>query len=404
MTEEKKFNRWIIVVAAIVIQMCLGAVYAFSVLSPPIKKQFGWSDVETNLAFTIALLVFALSMIPAGRLQDRKGPRLVATLGGVFLGLGMVLSSFASSLLWLYVSYGIIGGLGIGLGYVTPISTCVKWFPDKKGLITGLAVFGFGAGSIVFAPMWNYLIDAMHWSWNQTFLATGILFAALVIPFAQLLKNPCQGYVPPNWKPPEKSKSAKDYGPGGMLRTIAFFLIWVSYWFGTNAGLMMIGVAKKAAISLAGYDGATAALLVSILGLFNASGRIMWGFAGDKFGREKILTLIFAVCSGALFITAIISEPTLFVFGMLLVGLSFGGFLALYPALTADYYGTKSYGMNYGIVFTAYGAGAVLGPIMAGYIMDTQGSYVPAFYIAGALALVGILLSVAINRAARNIK
>jgi OFA family oxalate/formate antiporter-like MFS transporter len=167
---------------------------------------------------------------------------------------------------------------------------------------------------------------------------------------------------------------------------------------------MMIGVAKKAAISLAGFDGATAALLVSILGLFNASGRIMWGFAGDKFGREKVLTLIFAVCSGALFITAIISEPTLFVFGMLLVGLSFGGFLALYPALTADYYGTKSYGMNYGIVFTAYGAGAVLGPIMAGYIMDTQGSYVPAFYIAGALALVGILLSLAINRAARNIK
>jgi OFA family oxalate/formate antiporter-like MFS transporter len=167
---------------------------------------------------------------------------------------------------------------------------------------------------------------------------------------------------------------------------------------------MMIGVAKKAVVSIAGFDGATATLLVSVLGLFNACGRIMWGFAGDKFGRERILTLIFAVCSGALFITALVSQPTLFTFGMLLVGLSFGGFLALYPALTADYFGTKSYGINYGIVFTAYGAGAVLGPIMAGYIWDIQGSYVPAFFIAAALALVGIFLAVAINRAAKSIK
>lgn len=391
-------------VAAIVIQMCLGAVYAFSVLSPPLKREFGWSDVQTNLAFTIALLVFALSMIPAGRLQDKKGPRLVATLGGIFLGVGMILTSFASSLIWLYVSYGLIGGLGIGLGYVTPISTCVKWFPDKKGLITGLAVFGFGAGSIVFAPIWNYLIDVMHWSWNQTFLATGILFAALVIPFAQLLKNPCQGYAPPNWKPPEKSKSAKDYGPGGVLKTASFFLIWISYLFGTNAGLMVIGVAKNAAVTVTGLDGATAALVVSILGLFNASGRIMWGFAGDRFGRERILTLIFAICSGALFMTALTQETLLFVLGLVLVGLSFGGFLAIYPALTADYYGTKSYGINYGLVFTAYGAGAVLGPIMAGYIKDTQGSYLPAFYMAGALALAGVLVSLAINRATKKIK
>lgn len=152
-------QRWIIVVAAIIVQMCLGAVYAFSVLVPPLEAEFGWTRIETSPAFTIALLVFALSMIPAGRLQDRKGPAIVATLGGILLVAGMVLSSFTSSLMWFYVSYGIVGGLGLGLAYVTPIATCVKWFPDKKGLITGLAVFGFGAGSIVFSPLWTYLIE-----------------------------------------------------------------------------------------------------------------------------------------------------------------------------------------------------------------------------------------------------
>lgn len=401
MVSEGRHRRWIIVVAAIVVQMCLGAVYAFSVLVPPLEEEFGWKRIETSPAFTIALLVFALSMIPAGRFQDKRGPRLVATVGGIMLGLGMVLSSFTTSLIWLYISYGLFGGLGIGLAYVTPITTCVKWFPDKKGLITGLAVFGFGAGSIVFSPLWTFLIGYM--GWRNTFLATGVLFVLLVIPFAQLLRNPAEGYCPEGWKPPEKMKAAKDFGPGQMLKTAAVFLIWMSYWFGTTAGLMMIGHAKQAAMELATLDSVQASLVVSILGFFNAFGRIIWGFSGDKFGRERILTLIFAVCSGGLFLIATIYEPLTFVVGMLLVGFSFGGFLAIYPALTADYYGTKNLGVNYGIVFTAYGAGAVLGPIMAGYFRTFANSYVPAFYIAGALALIAVILAVLVKRTASRI-
>ena len=400
--ETKSPNRWVIVVAAIIIQMCLGAIYAFSVLVPPLEAEFNWNRIETSPAFTIALLVFALSMIPAGRLQDRKGPKVVATIGGIALGLGMVMSSFTSSLVWLYLSYGLIGGLGIGLAYVTPITTCVKWFPDKKGLITGLAVFGFGAGSILFAPLWTFLIDSI--GWRNTFLVTGGLFALLVIPFAQLLKNPAAGYCPDGWKPPEKARTARDFGPTNVLKTVAFFLIWASFWFGTTAGLMMIGHAKPASIELAMLDSVQASLAVSILGLFNAFGRIMWGFAGDRFGREKILTGIFVVCSGALLLVATLHEPMIFVFGMILVGLSFGGFLAVYPALTADYYGTKNLGVNYGIVFTAYGAGAVLGPLMAGYFKTFAGSYVPSFYIAGTLAFVGIVLTILIRLSAKKLK
>jgi OFA family oxalate/formate antiporter-like MFS transporter len=189
-----------------------------------------------------------------------------------------------------------------------------------------------------------------------------------------------------------------------MLRTLPFLLIWASYWFGTTAGLMMIGHAKQASIELATLDDVQASLAVSVLGLFNAAGRIIWGYAGDRFGREKILTLIFAICSGALFIVASIHEPVWFVLGMLLVGLSFGGFLALYPALTSDYYGVKSLGVNYGIIFTAYGAGAVLGPIMAGYFKTFANSYVPSFYIAGALASIGIVLTILMKRSATRLK
>lgn len=391
-------NCWIIVVAAIVIQMCLGAVYAFSVLVPPLEAEFGWSRIQTSPAFTIALLVFALSIIPAGKLQDKRGPRVVATVGGVTLGLGMILSSFTDSLAWLYVSYGLIGGLGIGLTYVTPITTCVKWFPHKKGLITGIAVFGFGAGSIVFSPLWTYLIEVIGWS--TTFLVTGLLFAALVVPSAQILRNPPSDYMPPHWTPSATAKPVKHLGPSAMLRTLPFFLIWASYWFGTTAGLMMIGHAKQAAIELATLDSVQASLVVSILGVFNASGRIMWGFLGDRFGRENILTLAFVICAGGLFLLATVFEPAIFILGIILVGLSFGGFLALYPALTCDYYGTHDLGVNYGLVFTAYGAGAVLGPIMAGFFRTFQDSYVPSFYIAGALALLGIVLALLMKRVA----
>jgi len=402
MTKSIDPNRWIIVVAAVIIQMCLGAVYAFSVLVPPLEAQFRWSRIETSPAFTIALLVFALSMIPAGRLQDRKGPRLVATVGGISLGLGMILSGFTSSLIWLYVSYGLIGGLGIGLTYVTPITTCVKWFPDKKGLITGLAVFGFGAGSIVFAPLWTFFIDAI--GWRNTFYATGILFSALLLPSAQILRNPPQGYTPANWKPPATMKVVKDFEPAEMLRTIPFFLIWASYWFGTTAGLMVIGHAKQAAMELAEMDSVQASLAVSLLGMFNAFGRILWGFLGDRFGRERTLTSIFVICSGPLFMLAIIHEPTVFILGIILVGVSFGGFLALYPALTLDYYGTRNLGVNYGIVFTAYGSGAVLGPMMAGYFKTFANSYVPSFYVSGALAFLGILLAFSVKRFAAKMK
>lgn len=240
-------------------------------------------------------------------------------------------------------------------------------------------------------------------NWRNTFLVTGVIFVALIVPAAQWLKNPPQGFRPANWKPSAKTTTIVDIGPSQMLKTMAFFLIWSSYWFGTTAGLMVIGHAKQAAMELAKMDSVQSSLVVSILGIFNASGRILWGFLGDKIGRQKMLTILFILCSGALFLVASVDASVVFVPGVILVGLSFGGFLALYPALTSDKFGTKNLGINYGLVFTAYGAGAVLGPLMAGYFKTFSNSYIPPFYIAGALALLGAFISLLIGRSSKKI-
>jgi len=387
-----KVSRWRYVIASVVINLCLGAVYAFSFLVPPLEQQFGWKRIETSPAFTIALLTFALSMIPAGRLQDKKGPKAAASLGGLLLGWGMILSSFTDSLASLYISYGLIAGLGIGFAYGAPIATCTKWFPDKKGLATGLVVFGFGGGAIIFAPFWAFMIGACNWS--STFLVTGLLFMALAVSAAQVLRNPRPDYKPAGWSPPVKSAAVReDLEPAEMVRTPAFFLMWVTYWLGTTAGLMTIGQAKLVAMELAHIEPDTASLAVSILGGFNAAGRLMWGFLGDRVEREKMLIADFAICFVALIILSTIFEPLIFIIGLSLVGLCFGGFLALYPALTSDRYGAKNLGINYGIVFTAYGGGSVLGPTMASYFRTFHGSYLPAFYIAAVLALTGVLVT-----------
>jgi OFA family oxalate/formate antiporter-like MFS transporter len=390
-------SRWKYLVIAIIINLCLGAVYAFSILIPPLENSFGWRRIETSPAFTIALSTFALSMIPAGRFQDKKGPKLITSIGGLLIGIGMILSSYTDSLLWLYLSYGLLLGLGTGFAYGAPIATCSKWFPDKKGLVTGLVVFGFGGGSILFAPLWTLLIDIYGWRFN--FLVTGLLFTILLVTSAQFLKNPPKEFKPANFFAKNEKRNDKiDFEPVKMLRTLSFFIIWISFWFGTNAGLMAISQAKPVAMELANMDSIQASFVVSILGAFNAFGRIIWGYIGDKIGREKALTLGFLMCIAALVIISNFFQPFVFVAGLSLLGLCFGGFLALYPALTSDYYGSKNLGTNYGLVFTAYGAGSILGPIMVSYFKTYSGSYLPAFYISIFLAVLGMVLTLFLKK------
>lgn len=389
---ERVMNRWIVVVGALLIQLALGAVYIWSVFKEPLMDKFGWTPAATNLTFSISLLVFAVGTVVFGRLQDRIGPRWVATIGGLLLGLGLILASKTSSVGWLYFSFGILGGAGIGAGYVCPLATCIKWFPDKRGLISGLAVAGFGAGALIFTPVAKSLIASG--GVLNTFAYLGIIFGICVILGAQLLTNPPPGYKPAGWNPPVQAdkKASANYSTGEMIKTPQFYMIWISYLFGCAAGLMIIGNALPIA-KAQGLGEALAASAIMTVSIFNAAGRLIWGGVSDKLGRTRTLTLVFLICGLTMMSLKLLSGPAILI-GVSLVGFCFGGYLAVYPTITADYFGTRNMGMNYGMVFMAYGIGAVLGPMLYDLLKSPaydQLSTTPLM-LSGLLCLVAMVL------------
>ena len=446
MAEQKLMNRWIVVIGALVIQVSLGAVYIWSVFQTPLKAVFpNWSETVVTLPAQIVLAAFALAVIFGGRFQDRLGPRKVATVGGIILGAGLILARFtgnfssAGALMWLILTFSIMGGVGIGAAYVCPIATCVKWFPDKRGLITGLAVAGFGAGAFFFAPLAKALISGGNYQLLgasffglpkigvfNTFMTLGVIFLVAVVAGAQLLRNPPAGYIPAGWtplKPAQSQAPAKaDFAPGEMLRTGAFWVLWITYFAGCTAGLQVIMKASPMWQSfrigqitppIAEGDfnkiAAAGAMAVSILAIFNSLGRILWGKISDSIGRKAALAAMFVLCAAAMLTLDWLRAYPSYLAGICVVGLCFGGYLALYPAVTADFFGTKHYGVNYGWMFSAYGAGGILGPYLAAALMKvvskspyqvtdtagkvaekifTVGNYRPAFIVSGIACLV----------------
>ena len=434
---EKVRNRWLVVVGALLIQISLGAIYIYGVFKGPLKEQFGWSPTNLALPSQLVLAFFALSMIIAGRIQDKLGPRLIATIGGALLGLGLIIASFATNLTMFVIGFSIIGGIGIGTAYVCPIATCVKWFPDKRGLITGLAVAGFGAGGLVFTPVAKSLIASQ--GIMSTFLYLGLIFLVLVVIGAQFMVNPPAGFKPAGWNPPAPqpgvaAAAAVDYTWQKMLGTVQFWLLWLTYVAGCTAGLMIIMnvtnvwqsvsllglVQGDAPIAKATYaaivaKGASAVMIVSIL---NATGRIAWGKISDNLGRKTTLLIMFVLAGIVMLVLNYLRSYGLYLTGVACVGFCFGGFLALFPAVTADYFGTKNVGANYGWMFTAFGAGGLLGPWLAPKLMQVvqkvayettdkagnlttasydAGNYVTAFIISGIMCLVAAAVVIAIK-------
>ena len=393
MAEEKTFNRWLIVVGAILIQLCLGGIYIWSVFRKPLEMGMddgglGLSPSQATLPFSLVLIFFAIATVIGGRWQDKVGPRLVASVGGILLGVGMLLSAFGKSYPALALGYGVIGGIGIGFTYVCPVATGIKWFPDKRGLITGLSVAGFGAGALILAPVARALIDGI--GIFSTLATLGIIFLVVVVAASQLLRNPPAGYVPAGWTPPETAQVIKEqFSPGEMLRTPQFYSIWIMYFFGCLAGLMIIGQTSPIGQELAGYSAATAALAVMLLSIFNGAGRIFWGRVSDALGRTKTLFVMFLLCGVAMLLYSIIQAfPPYYWIGVAIVGACFGGYLALFPAITADFFGTKNIGVNYGFVFMAYGVGGLLGPQFAAKVLEATGGYWLAFVVTGVLCLI----------------
>uniref|UniRef100_A0A7C4CBP9 MFS transporter n=1 Tax=candidate division WOR-3 bacterium TaxID=2052148 RepID=A0A7C4CBP9_UNCW3 len=410
----KAFNRWWIVVGALLVQICLGAIYAWSVFRKPLEAQLGITPTQASLPFSVVLIFFALATVLGGRLQDRFGPRIVAILGGVLLALGMIVASLARNISVLVIAYGVISGIGIGFAYVCPISAGVKWFPDKRGLITGLAVAGFGAGAFFVAPLAAGLISGTPYNlmganlFNlpelgifNTFRVLGIAYLVVVTVGGFILRNPPSGFVPKGWTPPTPAggrPAATNYTFGQMLGTGQFWVIWLMYFAGCAAGLMMIGQTSPIAQELAGFDKSLAAVGVSVLAIFNTLGRIFWGRISDSIGRSKTLFLMYLINAIAVFGYFLIpATPFLFWVGIALVGATFGGYLATYPAITADYYGTKSVGLNYGFVFTAYGVGGLLANIFAPRVREITGNYNLAFILTAVLCLAAALVSLLIR-------
>ncbi len=379
--QENQLKRKLLVVAAILIQVCLGTVYAFSVFVNPLRETMGWSLNQVSLAFTICLASFTIFMNVAGRVQDQKGPRLTATIGGLLLGFGLIWSGLTSSLIGFYLAYGVMAGAGIGFGYVAPISTLVQWFPERKALMSGLAVFGFGAGPLVLAPTATYLIGL--YGVNTTLTLVGVAFLFIVSAAAQFLSLP---------RPIEARKAIGFDHNQPIWQTGRFWRLWLYFLVGAGAGLMVISQAAPLAQELAGLSAVEAASIVGLLALTNGLGRLLWGFVADKFGYERTIAVIFVLFTlDLLVVLQLAANQWLLSLGLLTAAFSFGGVLALMPALTSKYFGDAQLGRNYALVFSAYGVAGVLGPMAISMVFTRTGSYMSALWFYGLASLLAWL-------------
>ena len=380
-------NRWQVVAGGVSMNLALGSLYAWSVFVLPLEKEFGWTRAQTSWVFTIAVLTFAATFILAGRIQDARGPRICALFGAVLVSAGFFLASFTTSLLFLYVIFGVVVGAGNGFGYSTPTPVASKWFPDKRGLVVGLMVGGYGASSAILGPVATNLIASM--GWRPTFRLLGGLFFVMGLIGAWLLKNPPAGYRPAGWNPQAAAATQRrDYSPGEMLRTPQFYFLWFAYCLGATAGLMTISQLVPFARS-AGLTAAAATFAITVGAVGNAGGRILSGWLSDALGRLttlRVMVLGSAVAMPALFIWR---EQVLLLYVLVaVVYWCYGTQLSVFASTTADLYGTRNLGMNYGLLFTAWGAAGIIGPIIAARVFDALGDYRYAFYAASALALV----------------
>ncbi len=437
MSEQKVMNRWLVVVGAILIQLCLGAIYAWSVFTPVLEEAeaaggYGFTASQTQWVFSVGLATFAIVMVWAGRQQAKVGPRPLALAGGVVLGAGYILGgffggSFATQILFI----GIVGGAGIGLAYVVPIAVGVKWFPDKKGMITGLAVAGFGFGATIwvklggswFGGLLNILDGWMGLPGVQAvFVVYGIAFFVLVVLGSIVMVNPPDGYKPVGWVPPEATDAGAtgtlNLETGQMLKTPQFYGLFFIFACSAMAGLMVIGCIKLFGIDALQASGAAdsrtaasaiAGTAMALYAILNGLGRIIWGTVSDTIGRKAS---IFIMCTlqGIIMLAFYYLGGTAIglIVGACIIGFNFGGNFALFPAATADFFGNKTVGKNYGWVFLSYGVAGIVGPRIAGYFKDaadaameegaavTSDAWLAPFVIAGvaclAAAVVALLL------------
>jgi OFA family oxalate/formate antiporter-like MFS transporter len=391
-------GRWWIVVAAVLVQLALGAVYAWSVFNKPLQDQFGWSKAEAVLPFEVAIGTIFIGSLIGGRIQDRMGPRPVA-LGGVILySIGIMLASFTSSSgeLWLLVAtYGVLGGIGLGAAYITPIAMLAKWFPDRRGLITGIAVAGFGFGAVLTAPVAKALLGGTDDKPN-VFLPLGIAYLIAGVLGALFFRNPPEGYRVPGFEPKQTGHAVagtRVYTLSEALRTPQWYMLTAILALNTACGIAFISQASDAAQDVAGVTAATAAGLVGVLGLFNGAGRVFWAWLSDRVGRMRAFLGMLAVQAICFVILPHAAAFAIFAVLAAFIYLAYGGGFGTMPATAADYFGTPNAGAIYGAMIVAWSIGGVVGPLVTAWLYEANDqSYTVPFTVIAVVALISLVL------------
>ena len=396
-------GRWVFVLAGMLMNVCLGTVYAWSVFRAPVAKLFSTADApitakQTLWPFMLFLAFFTVLMPISGRIVQKVHPRTVSLVGSLIVAAGWILSGSATGMTWLYLTYGVLAGTGVGIVYGIPIAVVTRWFPDIKGLAVGLTVLGFGVSALVMAPLAQALIETK--GILNTFSILGIAFLIALVLTSLVLQFPPAGWRPADWQGAAAAASERNYTAAEMLRTSSCLGLWLCFIIGSLSGLMAIGISSNVGQEIIKLKPATAAGLVSFFALFNGGGRPLFGWLTDAIGHSKAaaLSLLLVVLASGGMLLAGEGSVVLYAACFAAFWMGLGSWLAIAPTAVATYFGPKNYATNYGIVFSAYGIGAILASLTAGFAKDIFGSYTRAFHVSGSLATVGVIIALTLMK------
>lgn len=388
-------NRWVIILVSFLCNIIVGSAYAWSVFQPRLIEMFGYTTTGASLAFTLSLGLVPFAMIIAGKVQAKVGVRLTILIGGLIFGTGFSLAGFSTeNIITLYLTYGTLGGIGIGLVYGSTVPNSVKWFPDKRGLAGGIIAGGFGGGAVIFAPLFRSAVESL--GLLETFTYSGMAFAAIIVVASLFISAPPEDFIPAGWSPPESGTGSAiiNLNVAGMLKTHRFYVLFVIYTLACVTGLMIIAHAGHIAEARIGVTPALAATSVVLLGVANTAGRLFWGAVSDKIGRYQALVLMYAMTAIMLVVLTLATGYALFVISVMGIGLCFGGFLGVFPSITAENFGTANLGMNYGVLFIAFGIAAFVGPRLAATLFESSGYHTVAFVMATIMSVVALVITI----------
>jgi len=396
---EAEKGRWVLVILGMIINLCLGSVYAWSVFVGPLTDHFTKSlgqsvtASEVLLPFSVFLAFFAIAMPFTGKYIEKYGPRNITIVGGCLTGLGWLLSSFAGSVQWLYLFYGVIAGAGVGIAYGVPVAVAARWFPDRRGLAVGLTLLGFGFSAVLTANIAGYLIGAS--GVMNTFRIFGIAFIILIVVLALPLKFPAGGWKPAGWTPPVAAAGQAvtcEFKREQMFKSSTFYGLWACYFIGCLAGLMAIGIAKPVGTDV-GVEAGLATMLVGVFAIFNGFGRPVFGVLTDKLTPRNTAMISFVLIAFASLLIWQFASVPVYILAFIILWGCLGGWLAIAPTATGSYFGIGDYPRCYGAMFLAYGAGGIAGPQLAGFIKTSTGSYLGVFPYVFVLAVIGLLIA-----------